>query len=1124
MTRQPAGVRHGTVMTQAARPLIALVVLALAIAATGYVVFQYGKEAIKLEKQGELAAIAHLKITEIARWIAEQRAYAVTFGRNSFLAVEAEEWLRRGAPSDETGRRVLARMRSFTDTGGYRLVTLVDTQGQARLSTDGRLPVEYPTRATAIESMHTRTPLLSELYRAGSGEIAIDLLSPLLLSEGGATRTVGALVLTIDPHQYLFPLIESWPEYMRSGETLLVRREGDEVVFLNELRHRKDTALRLRLPLAETELPAAMVARGQEGVVEGRDYRGVPVLAALHKIPASPWFMVAKVDTDEVYAGIRTLAWTVTTLVCVFVAVTGAAIMLWWRRQYALHLAAQYRLALEREALVRHFDYLAKYANDIILLLDEQGRIVEVNDRAVSAYGYTRDELLQHHIRDLRAPETLAAFESQFQRAAEPGGVLFETVHRRKDGTPFPVEVSSRTFMVESRTFYQSIIRDIADRKQAEEALKRERDFAEGLIETAQAIVLVLDTEGRIVRFNPFMEMLSGYRLEGVQGQDWFTTFLPEGDRSRTREVFSRAMSDIQTRGNINPIVTRDGHTRDISWSDKTLKDPDGNTVGLLSIGHDVTDLLRAETALRDREERLELILASAGEGIFGMDGGDHFTFANRAAVKMLGYRNEQELLGQDAHQLIHYARADGTPYPKEDCPLHLARGQNKVIHLDDKVIHSDDEVLWRADGSHFPAEYQSYPMIRDDRVIGRVVTFTDITERKEKEAQLRQAQKMEVVGQLTGGIAHDFNNLLTVILANLGLLGEEIGSDAGGSSRELIDDALSAARDGAALTNRLLAFSRKQSLQVQRTDVGEFLRNIRRFLQRTLREDIELRMNRAKDALPVLVDPGQLESALLNLVVNARDAMPKGGSLIIETTRKRIGAEEASAEPELAPGNYITITVRDSGIGMSPEDAARAIEPFFTTKPRGKGSGLGLSMVYGFAKQSGGGLLLRSVLGEGTTVSMLLPEAAPPIENDGAEPTPRSLPGGSETILLVEDESQVRKVARRILLGLGYQVIEVENAAAARKVCEEETAVDLLFSDIVLRGDMNGRELARWASERCSGLKVLLTTGFSEEETGELPVEEGGFHVLRKPYLKGELAAAARAVLDGGAVRRSRQ
>ncbi|MEJ2388140.1 MAG: ATP-binding protein, partial [Chromatiaceae bacterium] len=314
------------------------------------------------------------------------------------------------------------------------------------------------------------------------------------------------------------------------------------------------------------------------------------------------------------------------------------------------------------------------------------------------------------------------------------------------------------------------------------------------------------------------------------------------------------------------------------------------------------------------------------------------------------------------------------------------------------------------------------------------------------------------------------------------------------------------------------LAFSRKQPLQVKRVDINEFLRNVRRFLQRTLTENVELRINLGNEVPPVLVDPGQLENALLNLVINARDAMPAGGTLTIETIRERVALDEAAPVPELAPGDYVVIAVRDSGIGMSPEHMERAIEPFFTTKERGKGSGLGLSMVYGFAKQSGGDLLLRSTLGQGTTVSVLLPQAARTIEEDEAEPTPPNAPRGSEMVLLVEDEPRVRKLVKRSLLGLGYRVIEAENAAGAMKVLEDEVPVDLLFSDIVMPGNMNGPMLARWASHKFRGLKILLTTAFSEEVNRERTMGKEGFPLLNKPYSKEELASAVRAVLDAEA------
>jgi PAS domain S-box-containing protein len=759
----------------------------------------------------------------------------------------------------------------------------------------------------------------------------------------------------------------------------------------------------------------------------------------------------------------------------------------------------------------RKYRSLFDEALDMIHIVDRDYRLTDINATELATLGYSREECIGRPLIEI-------IHSDYWERTARVLKQLFagykidpyETAFVARKGDTIMVEVSAFPQEMNGEIVSaRAICRDISERKRAEEAL-RVRDRA--MTAAANGIVLTDWTrpDNPIIYCNPAFEKISGYTLDEALGRN--LRFLQGDDREQ--EGLEEVRAAIQAGRECHVVVRNYRKDGTLFWNDLTIspvRGENGQVTHFVGIENDITESRRAEAALLEREQQLGLILASTDEGIYGMDQAGRFTFANCASVRMLGYRDEQALLGKDAHALIHHTRADGTARAKEDCRICQARCENKVVHL-------DDELLWRADGSSFPVDYRSHPMVRDGEVVGTVVSFTDITERKEKEAQLLQAQKMEVVGQLTGGIAHDFNNLLTVILANLGLLGDQVASDAGASTRELIDDALSAARDGAELTRRLLAFSHKQPLQVRRVDIGEFLRNARRFLQRTLREDIELRIPRAKEVPPVLVDPSQFESALLNLVVNARDAMPKGGTLIIETTRKCIGADEATADPELAPGNYVMITVRDSGMGMSPEDAARAIEPFFTTKRRGKGSGLGLSMVYGFARQSGGGLLLRSVPGEGTTVSMLLPEAAPVMEKEDAEPTPRNMPGGCERILLVEDELQIRNVTKRIFSGLGYEVIAVENAAAAMKVFEAGAAADLLFSDIVMPGPMHGCELARWALQRYSGLKVLLTTGFSEDEVGELPVDTGRVHLLRKPYTKKELAAAIRAVFDGEA------
>ncbi len=507
--------------------------------------------------------------------------------------------------------------------------------------------------------------------------------------------------------------------------------------------------------------------------------------------------------------------------------------------------------------------------------------------------------------------------------------------------------------------------------------------------------------------------------------------------------------------------------------------------------------------ATREREERLGLILASTGEGIFGMDLQGRCTFANPAAVRMLGYEDSDKLLGQDIHELIHHTHPDGSPHRREDCPTSLAIARGEALRV-------QDEMLWRADGTGFPAEYRTYPMRREGEIVGAVVSFVDITERREQELQLAHARKMEVVGTLTGGIAHDFNNLLTIILGNLRLLDREDRETRSAETQELLDDAVSAAKDGAALTERLLAFSRKRPLSPEVVELGSFLRDNIGFLQRATGEAVDLRPRIPEQPLWLRVDVQQLESALLNLAINARDAMPAGGTLTLVAGREQALPD---AGPGAPAGPFVTVGLTDTGHGMTPEVAARAVEPFYTTKDAGKGSGLGLSMVYGFARQSGGDLQIRSEPGAGTTVTLYLPAAEP----DEAAGTPArdeghrspAIPG--ESVLVVEDEARVRRFAARILKEAGYRVREAADATAARDALAADGDVHLVFSDIVMPGGSGGRELARWIAAHRPETAVLLTTGYS----GEARRDDTEFPVLRKPYGRRSLLRAVRRALD---------
>jgi len=348
-------------------------------------------------------------------------------------------------------------------------------------------------------------------------------------------------------------------------------------------------------------------------------------------------------------------------------------------------------------------------------------------------------------------------------------------------------------------------------------------------------------------------------------------------------------------------------------------------------------------------------------------------------------------------------------------------------------------------------------------------------------------------------------------------VLDEKLGDTADAEVGELLDDAASAARAGASLTRRLLAFSRRQPLEPQWMDLDLFIQHTGRFLRRVTGEDIELIVQREGGPLPVHVDRQQLENALLNLAINAQDAMPDGGTLTIAARRASVGADEA-ARHRLSPGNYVVVSIADTGVGMSPETLRRAIEPFYSSKPIDKGSGLGLSTALGFAQQSGGDLSITSAPGEGTTVSLFLPEAVPAAAEGQPVPSHRPVAKGAMTVLVVDDERRMRRQATRILSELGYRVIEAENAAAAARLLEKDASVDLLFTDVVMPGEIDGRTLGQWARLERPGLKVLLTSGFPQPADAEGTPGGEALPLLKKPYSKEQLQEAVETLLDAEA------
>jgi PAS domain S-box-containing protein len=476
----------------------------------------------------------------------------------------------------------------------------------------------------------------------------------------------------------------------------------------------------------------------------------------------------------------------------------------------------------------------------------------------------------------------------------------------------------------------------------------------------------------------------------------------------------------------------------------------------------------------------------------------------------LFGY-SVDEALGQNVKLLMP------APY-RDEHDGYLANyresGERKIIGIGRTVTGQ------RKDGSTFPMALSVGEAKQDGKPIF-VGVIHDLSEHKRTNEQLVQAQKMEAVGQLSGGIAHDFNNLLTVVIGNAELLIDDLQDKP--ALRKTAEAIVQAAERGAELTQRLLAFGRRQTLRPTQFDCNALVVNMQRMLRRMLMESIEIRTTLDRELCPGFADSGQLENALLNLAINARDAMPRGGSLIFTTSNALLDARYRERFPDVNPGHYVMVGVTDTGHGMTADILERVFEPFFTTKEIGKGSGLGLSMVYGFAKQSNGHVSIYSEPDLGTTVRIYLPAAEMTVEHAAPVMSPKAdATEGRELVLLAEDDPFVRSFAVECLTNLGYRVIEAMNGRQALERLGEIRAADILFTDVVMPGGMNGWELAEKARRICPDLKVLLTSGYALEtlaEHGRLPA---GAMVINKPYRKAELARQLRKVLSAPPARTS--
>lgn len=453
-------------------PLLAYVLFACFIAFAGFQGFRKVENLIEVEKLNDLGSIADMKVGQIVSWQEGHRRRAEAFSAGALLASEFERWLQEGKPSDGQEQKILRVLAGLQLTHGYARVSLLDRQGMVRISTGKVDALDGVDLKLVLEAMNGRHPLFSDIRRIGNGgrTVGLSLAAPLIDANLKNGLVVGAVLLQIDPHDFLYPLLQLWPGESLSAETLLTRQEGGDVVFLNELRHRKGAALSLRIPSATLNLPTAMAIRGETSALNGIDYRGVPVVAVMRRVPGTSWFMTSKVDRSELFAPINQLKEWAASLGLAFAVLGGFFFFIWLRGIQARQkqLKAEHDAALEREMRVKHFKYLTRYANDMIIVANEEGQIVEANERAEQVLGYSREELLHMRVVELHDPFERPTIPGKFEKLKREGAIRLEGVYRRKDGSAFPVEISARVIEVQDVKYIQGIIRDLTERKQLE--------------------------------------------------------------------------------------------------------------------------------------------------------------------------------------------------------------------------------------------------------------------------------------------------------------------------------------------------------------------------------------------------------------------------------------------------------------------------------------------------------------------------------------------------------------------------------------------------------------------------------------------------------------------------------
>jgi len=1010
-----------------------LIVLVFAVG--GYKFINVLEQGYIRDHYAVLNTIARMKTDQLLAWRSERLADA-RMNSSGLIKTLTQDWYKTGSP--KVLADIIMRMETFRENEGYHNMILANTSGNILVSliaktghheAEGaparqqRKHLEPEENNLLAQVLASRQATLGDFYYCHTCKrIHINVGAPVM---GKDNLPIAVLLLVADPEENLFPMLEVWPVSQRQestpqtegpfwefpsptffaepliqtdasidahGSSILVRKEGSNVLFLSPLRHPPTPPLSLRLKLSDIENPAVRAVRGESGMVRGTDCFGEDVLADLRVIPETTWYLVTKTDLNGLLAKAHLQGGGLLLLFALVIGMTAAlARLVTVSRQKALSEAL---LEAERER------------------------------------SQTREEI----------------------RA---------TLYGIGDG------------------------------------------------------VLAADARGLVTRMNPEAERLTGWREKESLGKPLTTVFNAVDEETKSPAVLpiDRVLLEGETIGVSNHalLLGRNGSRLPVTDSWSPIRNEDGEITGVVLVFRDQTRKRAMEKARAESAKRYSDLVDSVHDLIWETDSDYCFTFVSRRATNLLGYRPE-EIIGQFWDILLS---------PEE---FHTKNNDVFLRNLAAKKPYSQHcQTLIRKDGNKAIFESSATPIVdRQGRFLGYRGVSRDITERrlaeeeqKKLQAQLLQAQKMDTVGRLAGGVAHDFNNMLTVICSYVEMTLNDLG-ERHPLYKRLFEVHL-AAQHSADLTRQLLAFARKQVISPRVLDLNQTIDGTLKMLHRLIGENIKLLWIPGTDLWPVQMDATQISQILANLVVNARDAIDGTGHITIETDNIVIDQSESAANLDLTPGNFVRMRVSDDGSGINEEALSRIFEPYFTTKEEGKGTGLGLATVYGIVKQNKGLIDVASEPGRGTIFKIYLPRA--PLATEEALTNISSVEDrGTETILLVEDESAILELGIYVLEKCGYTVLAAPTPAHALSLAREyQGAIDLLITDVIMP-EMNGRKLAKEILASRPQTKVLFISGYTNDILSDHGGLESGGHFLEKPFSAGSLGRKVREVFDSNA------